>query len=479
MKKTLLLFSFYLLVFSFPAIAQETQLSRLERHVYTLAADSLRGRQAGLNDDARAYIAREWHGMGLKAFWDDSLEVSFDIWKQQLFCNLVAIIEGNDPALKDEYIVIGGHYDHLGMKEGVVYNGADDNASGAACVTEVARQLLARQKELKRSIIICAFDAEEIGLYGSEAVAKRLEKEGIIGRVKLMLSVDMVGWLKAGGALTLEGTGTLSESVTSDPKALGIDIPIRRKQFEGSLLTATDTEPFAKRGIATLAVTTGLKSPYHKPEDDAELIDYEGLDLVTDYLAAFVLEASRQQGELASGKVAAKHRQSQKKFEVGLRAGTNTGHITFPDAAVKPKSLIGWTGGVMMQYNFNNNWALHTGAFYSYTRYRMPDADDAFGQGYSMTSEGVTVPLTVQAGVYAPGVSMFLRAGGYFNYLINAFGAPSSYPGGFTWGCGYRFGSVTFEVDSYYQFGDIFDTSDVNLPHAHGSNVTVSLGYFF
>ena len=184
MKKTLLLFSFYLLVFSFPAIAQETQLSRLERHVYTLAADSLRGRQAGLNDDARAYIAREWHGMGLKAFWDDSLEVPFDIWKQQLFCNLVAIIEGNDPALKDEYIVIGGYYDHLGMKEGVVYNGADDNASGAACVTEVARQLLARQKELKRSIIICAFDAEEIGLYGSEAVAKRMENEGIIGRVK-------------------------------------------------------------------------------------------------------------------------------------------------------------------------------------------------------------------------------------------------------------------------------------------------------
>ncbi len=478
MKKALLLLvlsSYFLLPC---ASAQETQRARLEKHVYTLAADSLNGRKAGSPDAARAraYIARQWRDMGLEAAFGNSYEMPFVVYGEKDYCNLVAFIEGNDPVLKDEYIVIGGHYDHLGVKNGEVYNGADDNASGTACVTEVARQLLAHRKELKRSVVICAFDAEEMGLHGSQALVTWMRDKGLLDKVKLMMSIDMVGWLKAGKALTMEGSGTLA-----DPNLLldGANIPIRKKKFENSIFTATDTGPFASQGIATLAVTTGLKSPYHKPGDDPELIDYEGLDRVTDYLAAFVLRASQQPGDLASGKVAAKHRQSQKKFEVGLRAGTNAGHITLPDAAVTPKSLIGWTGGVMMQYNFNNNWALHTGAFYSYTRYRMPDADDAFGQGYSMTSEGVTVPLTVQVGVYAPGVSMFLRAGGYFNYLINAFGAPSSYPGGFTWGCGYRFGSVTFEVDSYYQFGDLFDTSDVNLPHAHGSNVTVTLGYFF
>ena len=482
MKRLLFLFSFSFLVFSFPVSAQETQQQRLERHVYTLAADSLGGRQAGSKDAARAraYIARQWRDMGLQPLWGDNYEMSFKIAGTKGFYNLVAFIEGNDPELKEEYIVIGGHYDHLGTKDGEVYNGADDNASGTACVTEVARQLLARQNELKRSVIVCAFDAEEMGLYGSDALARQMESEGTLGKVKLMMSIDMVGWYKQGGALTLQGTGTLADAEgLTDAQTLGSNIEIHKKKFESSIFTATDTEPFAKRGIATLAVTTGLKSPYHKPGDDADLIDYEGLDHVTDYLAAFVLRASTHPTALASGKVAAKHRQSQKKFELGLRAGTNTGHITFPDAAVTPKSLIGWTGGVMMQYNFNNNLALHTGAFYSYTRYRMPDADDAFGQGYSKTSEGIIVPLTVQAGVYAPGVSMFFRAGGYFNYLISAFGAPSSDPSGFTWGCGCRFGSVTFQVDAYYQFGDLFDTSDVNLPHAHGSNVTVTLGYFF
>ena len=496
MKKTLffLVFSFYFLLS--PALAQETQQQRLERHVYTLAADSLNGRQAGTADAVRAreYVARQWRDMGLKPLWGDSFEVSFKIAGAQGFCNLVAFIEGNDPALKEEYIVIGGHYDHLGNKNGEVYNGADDNASGTACVTEVARQLLARQKELKRSVIVCAFDAEEMGLYGSDALVRRMENEGIIGKVKLMLSVDMVGWLKAGGALTLQGTGTLADAEElTNPQTLGSDIRIHRKGFENSIFTATDTEPFAKHGIATLAVTTGLKSPYHKPGDDPELIDYEGLDKVTDYLTAFVLHASQLPGDLASGKVAAKHRQSQKKFEVGLLAGTNTGHIFLPDAAIATKSLPGWTGGMMMQYNFNNTWALHAGVLYSYTRNRMPLAEDAFGTGYRLRQESIAVPLTVQAGVYAPGVSMFLRVGGYFNYLLYggtyvdsgaepatmpAFKAPSPFRGGLTWGWGFRFGSVTFEVDSYYQLGNLFDTSAA-LPQANGSNVTVTLGYFF
>ena len=502
MKKAFLLLvlsSYFLLPC---ASAQETQRARLERHVYTLAADSLNGRQAGSDDAARAraYIARQWHEMGLKplwqevSMWEDSYEMSFEVYGQQGYCDLVAFIEGNDPVLKDEYIVIGGHYDHLGVRNGEVYNGADDNASGTACVTEIARQLLARQKELKRSVVICAFDAEEMGLYGSTALAKQMESRGILGKVKLMMSIDMVGWYKQGGALILEGTGTLeSPHPLMDPSSLGIDIDIRHKKFENSIFTATDTEPFAKKGIATLAVTTGLKSPYHKPGDDAELIDYEGLDLVTDYLTAFVLRASQHNGALASGKVAPKHRQSQKKFEAGLVIGGNRDYVLLPDAAVAPKTLLGWNGGLQMQLNLSNTWALHAEVLYTYSRFRMPLSDNAFGEGYRIRQESITVPLMLQMDVYTPGLAAHLQMGGYFNYLmyggtyangeempagVPKFQVPSPYRGGLGWGFGFRIGSVSLDFLYLYQLGDIFDTSG-GLPKANGNEASFRLGYFF
>lgn len=492
MKRSLLLLALTTCLLLSPASAQDTQRARLEKHVYTLAADSLNGRQAGSPDAARAraYISRQWREMGLKPAFGDNYEMTFELHGQANYANLVAFIEGNDPVLKEEYIVIGGHYDHLGVKNGEVYNGADDNASGTACVTEVARQLLAHRKELKRSVVICAFDAEEMGLHGSQALVTHMRNKGLLDKVKLMMSIDMVGWLKAGKALTMEGSGTLA-----DPNLLLDDtnIPIRKKKFETSILTATDTGPFATQGIATLAVTTGLKSPYHKPGDDPELIDYEGLDRITDYLAAFLLRASQQPGNLASGKVAHKHRPVQRKFMVGPTFGANRGYITLVDAAVTPKDLIGWTGGLQMQYNFSDSWALHSKVLYSYTRNRMPFADDAYGEGYRIRQESVMVPLALQLGIYSPTFSAYLRAGGYFNYLLHmdtyytgdnesirvpTFQAPSPYRGGIIWGWGLRLGHMSFDMDTYYQIGDLFSTS-AGLPKALGSGLTVTLGYYF
>ena len=140
----------------------QTQQQRLEKHVYYLASDSLQGRQAGSDDSrkAAAYIENEYRQMGLKPFGSSYRHYfvrrvaaregsaipinpdSVDYYEQHnrpVYCNLVGVIEGSDPALKNEFVVIGGHYDHLGVKNGEVYNGADDNASGTAAVTEVAR----------------------------------------------------------------------------------------------------------------------------------------------------------------------------------------------------------------------------------------------------------------------------------------------------------------------------------------------------
>lgn len=479
------------------------QRERLEQHVYTLAADSLNGRSAGSPDARRAaaYIARQWNDMGLKPFLSNkgTYFMPFSVGNDSGYCNLVAIIEGNDPALKNEYIVVGGHYDHLGVMRDRIYNGADDNASGTACVTEMARQLLARQGELRRSVIICAFDAEEIGLHGSDALSDYMKKYNLLDRVKLMMSVDMVGWLKQGGSLELNGTGTLQDGKQlTDPATLGVDIPVSTNRFETSPFGATDTEPFAKKGVPTLAVTTGLKSPYHKPEDDANLIDYEGLDLVTDYMAALTLRVANHQGTLASGKFSPKHIEKPVPFSIGLTVGPNGSKLRFPKAAFNSKSHTGGQAGIALQCNFNKNIALHTDILYAYTCSAYPDVNDLFGSELRLRQQTITVPLMLRftAGNYYS--SFFINLGGYYNYelssgFFNHEGAHANplepaeiaivqacrtHQWGWCWGIGFRFTNHwEFSINDYYQLNSLFPLSI--MPLTHNARTSFMLTYYF
>ena len=157
--------------------AQDCQ-SNLKKHVYFMASDSLRGRKAGTSEGRQvsAYIAQQYAEAGLKPFFEDWYQDFSIAGSQNADCrNVVGWIEGNDPQLKNQYIVVGAHYDHLGVKNGQIYNGADDNASGSATVIEMARWLSQHRSELKYSVIFCAFDAEEVGLLGSGALADMLD----------------------------------------------------------------------------------------------------------------------------------------------------------------------------------------------------------------------------------------------------------------------------------------------------------------
>ena len=475
-----------------------TQRQRLEQHVYTLAADSLNGRQAGSPDAVRAanYITRQWHEMGLKPLWNNDYRMSFETHGKSGYNNLIAIIEGNDPELKNEYIVIGGHYDHLGVRKGKIYNGADDNASGTACVTEVARQLLAHQGELKRSVIICAFDAEEMGLYGSNALAEYMQKNNLIGRVQLMVSIDMVGWLKQGGSLTLEGTGTLLHSnQLTDPELLGIPIKITSKRFENSIFTATDTEPFAKRGVSTLAVTTGLKSPYHKPEDDANLIDYDGLSLVTDYMAAFTLRAANRHESIPSGQVAPKHRSMATPINIGISAGFNNSRLSFPTAAFNSKELLGWQAGLALQFNLKNKFSLHTDILYTFSRTPYPDPLDLYSNTLRLRQHALTVPVMLQINIGEPTFSAYLNFGGYYSYSIasqfyhiqepaHAHTLPTdlapccTHQYGIAWGFGFRLGyNWNFGCTFLYQLNPLFEA--VGMPRTLNTMSSFNLTYYF
>jgi len=331
-----------------PAVySQETLADRLRNHVFTLAADSLGGRQAGSAFARKAadYIVSQWEEIGIKPLNGESYSMPF---MGNQYTNLAGIIEGNHPLLKDEYIVVGAHYDHLGTKtdkngETVIYNGADDNASGTAALIELGRNLMKIQPTLLRSVILVAFDAEEIGLYGSNEFAGNPPVP--IQNVKLMLSVDMVGWYKTSGYLKYSGYGTIKNGKTLilDDARIPEGLHLKTQNFEKSLFSATDTYGFAQRGIPTLAVTTGLKSPYHKPNDEAELIDYDGMDLITEHLTNLIQAVSTSEYYEPSGKIAAKHRPPSTgvKFGISANIGSNYHHYTAGALNGKPAGAFG------------------------------------------------------------------------------------------------------------------------------------------
>ena len=391
----------------------QTRQERLTQHVYYFAADSLNGRAAGSEDAAKAaaYIVKEYESIGLKPLYDDWYMPFSRNGKD--FKNVVALIEGNDPEMKDQYIVIGAHYDHLGVKKGQIYNGADDNASGSASVIEIARALYANRDQLKRSVVIAAFDAEELGLFGSNALADRMLEEDSLD-VRLMMSIDMVGWYKATNNLTLMGVATIKDGrrILQTEK-----LNLKLKNFEWSPVTATDTEGFARKQVPTLAISTGLKSPYHKPEDDADLIDYEGLDKVTDYLTDLTFEVASDEDLAPSGRVAGKHRNGHPILEVGLSLAEGNTHLDFPKAAFDGKKGFSYGGGLTAQLNFGHfsHYALKADALYVQGKASYPDEADLYSSSlkYKVSELLVPVQLIVQGGGTG---TAYVGFGGYYGH---------------------------------------------------------------
>jgi hypothetical protein len=395
-------------MFSVVVSAQTTE-QRLKTHVDTLADDSFMGREAGSEFAMKAadYIIRQWTDMGIAPLNGDSYLNRF----MNKYHNIIGVIEGNDSALKNEYIVVGAHYDHLGFKtngkDTIVYNGADDNASGVAALIELSRKLKEQSASLGRSVILVAFDAEEIGLFGSTDFANNppVSEENI----KLMLSVDMVGWYKASGYVKYIGAGTIKngKALLLDSRLTPDGLNVRTQGFERSLLTATDTRPFAQRGIPTLAVTTGHKSPYHKPGDDPELIDIDGLTRITEHLSNVVFTASTDDNYQASGKIASIHKPSRKlNFGITIAGGNN--HHYYTAGALDGKQDDAFGIGVMAQLDMKY-FGIRPELLYEYAEARHPLGN--------MHTHGLTAPLNfILQTSPAKEVSLALMAGPYYSY---------------------------------------------------------------
>lgn len=412
--------------------AQNNRIERLRNHLYFLASDSLQGRLAGSEGAAlaRAYILKQYKEIGLQPYKETFIHTSNPpksmramVLKSDTISNIVAVIPGNDPILKNEYIVLGAHYDHVGVTGGQIYNGADDNASGSSALIEIARQLYAHRGELKRTIIIAAFDAEEEGLFGSNALVNMMCENGDIQKVKLMMSIDMVGWLKANEALELLGVASLKDArktIMQLAETQGINV--KTVSYEESIFTATDTEPFAKIGqVPTLAVTTGLKSPYHKPEDDADLIDYEGLDKVCEYLSSLtLLWASNKAPLVASGHLAPKHRDRQPFFEIGPSVSIGYANLRYPGSALKGKNGLGLNVGINSRFNINK-LSLRVAGYFNYAILPTPNltgtAYDVFSDRSKDGQKSILVPVSLLFSLTPKG-EFFFGAGANYRLLL-------------------------------------------------------------
>jgi hypothetical protein len=185
--------------------------------------------------------------------------------------NVIGILPGADPALAGEALVLGAHYDHLGLSNGAVYPGADDNASGSAVVIGLARAFAAAGPRA-RTLVFTLFGAEEIGLVGSGHYVKAPAVP--LARTAAMLNFDMVGRLRD-GTLTIGGVESgvkLREVVEDAVQVSGIKATLRDSPYGPS-----DHSQFYGAGAPVLFFHTGSHADYHKPTDTADKIDTAGM----------------------------------------------------------------------------------------------------------------------------------------------------------------------------------------------------------
>lgn len=305
----------------------QIKTSKFQEHVGILAADSLEGRGLGTDGSLKAidYIEAQFREIGLKPFFEHGYRYNFTFGygiTRLNATNLVAVIEGSDSILKNEYIVLGAHHDHLGYKinnnKKIIWNGADDNASGVSTVIEVARILKNHQSSLKRSIIITTFDAEEIGLIGS----RRLLYDSIfrVEKIKFMFSIDMVGRYMQNNGLRVKGTAIIEEGkyiCMEIQKEMDIKlIKINKKRSKRS-----DCRSFLEYGIPASYFDTGLGKTYHKPNDTEEKIDYVGLLKITNFISQYCIKLSKAENITPAVKMKSENpnkTQFALKYEVGL-----------------------------------------------------------------------------------------------------------------------------------------------------------------
>ena len=307
------------------------ETSRIKEDVAFLANDDLEGRQTGTEGEKKAaeYIAMRFEGLGLsgkgtkKYYQEFSFLPKTDPHKEVEFTtnqdgtitgrNVIGYIDNQ----AENTVIIGAHYDHLGYGgEGSLYrdsikavhNGADDNASGTAVMLDLARKL--RGQNTNNNYLFMAFSGEEMGLLGSNYFVKNPTID--TKAVSYMINMDMVGRLKQDSTLAVYGVGT-SPMFKQVLNAHNDKFKLIENE---SGVGPSDYTSFYLADIPVLHFFTGQHEDYHKPSDDSEKLNYEGMEKISTYVFDVITDLN-DNGKLAFRKTK-NESDNVPRFKVGL-----------------------------------------------------------------------------------------------------------------------------------------------------------------
>lgn len=317
--------------FIFSCKPQINQENRINEDVTFLASDALEGRQTGTKGEKEAatYIESRFKELGLQPKGTSGFlqtfsfkpktnphdEVKFDVNGDDTITgnNVIGFLDNN----AENTIIIGAHFDHLGFGgEGSLYrdaikaihNGADDNASGVAVLLNLAAKLTT--KNTGNNYLFMAFSGEEMGLLGSNYFVKNPTID--IKKISYMINMDMVGRMKKDSTLAVYGTGT-SPIFKQVLKSYNNNFRLIQQE---SGVGPSDHTSFYLVDIPVLHFFTGQHEDYHKPSDDAEKLNYDGMKLISEYIFNIITELD-DNGKLAFRKTV-NESESAPRFKVGL-----------------------------------------------------------------------------------------------------------------------------------------------------------------
>jgi hypothetical protein len=270
--------------------------ARLRKVVETLASVEFGGRSGAGGDKTVSFLIEQFDELKLDPLFGKEYVQAIPGPEAGTFQgrNVGAMLRGSDEKLRDEWVIVAAHFDHLGVRRGVLYPGADDNASGVAMMLEVARSVVRGPAPPKRSMMFIGFDLEEIGLYGSRYFVAHSPVP--LEKVALFVTADMIGRSLAGvcdSHVFVMGTENapglrpwIEQAAAGRPLAVGLlgaDILV---------LNRSDYGPFRSRSIPFLFFTTGENPRYHKPDDTAETLDYPKLTSISQMIYQVVAKAA-------------------------------------------------------------------------------------------------------------------------------------------------------------------------------------------
>lgn len=299
-----------IMLFYAPLWAQQIESSKIKSHIDYLASDELNGRGTGTDDEKKAaeYIAKQFAEIkllpkGEKGNFLQRYEftepanphaTTDTAGKKRTLINVIGFLDNG----AKQTIVIGGHYDHLGLghdgnsldanPKDKIHNGADDNASGTAGVIELARYYANNNRKEAYNFLFICFSGEELGLFGSKQYC---EKPVVpLVDVDVMINMDMIGRLEpTSKKLMVYGVGTAPEFVSM---IAGIKSNMN-VMTDSAGVGPSDQTSFYLKDIPVLHFFTGQHSDYHKPSDDADKVNVEGEKEVLEYIVKTIAEIEK------------------------------------------------------------------------------------------------------------------------------------------------------------------------------------------